>query len=405
MADLPQKQNAYLKIYNTGGTYQGTIDGIVNDWQVIQEINSPACSLDVTLMTNPITSYENSLIVHYYKVELWVNTLTSPSGIRKYIGYIDSYDQDYDAGTMTVHLISYGVFLDTTIYESGSNTTITHTSVDLAVILKAALDNHVSQGGLITYTASTIPTTGITVTYTFNTATVLDVIKKCLEIAGDDFYWYIDMTTNYLYFKQYDFTTVSHHLKFGRSILSVRTKKGLHTAANAVFFTGGDTGGGTNLFKKYTSAANKALQGGLPIAVRKQDERVTTTATADAIANPILEVGADYSVNDDLTIAGDMYSADGYPIDTISLGQTIAITNASGRDVPRWDSAVWDVDRWDYGLADIGSRLNAVRYLEYSPDRLRIIRGRLRNNPGGITRENGEDIKKIYTKDNPVAPS
>ena len=383
MADTPTDSAAYFKFFNTSGVYIDTLADATNEWRIIQELNTPVSMLSISFQTTPVTLYESNLAIHYNEVEVWIKSKTNPSGLLKYNGYIDSYELDYDTDTITLNLKSYGAFLDTTVYESGSNTTITHSAVDLAVIIKAALDNHVAQGGKISYTAGTIPSTGISVTYTFNTATVLEVVNKCLEIAGDTFYWYIDMATNYLTFKPFDLTTVNHRIALGEAIIGLKTEKALLNAANAIYFTGGDTGGGVNLYKKYTDAGNKALQAGLPIARRVQDERVTLSATAATISNAKLDIGADISTTEIMTIAGDSASIDGYAIDTIDLGETVFVGN----------------------IADIDTQVEAVRYTEFTPDRLKIYRGRLRKDPNRVTQENGEDVKMIYTQDNPTAPS
>jgi hypothetical protein len=240
---------------------------------------------------------------------------------------------------------------------------------------------------------------------TINTSSVAEVISQIHRIAGDDWYWYIDPATNEFNFKQYDYTTVDHHIAFDREVVGLKSSKTTDTATNAIYFTGGDTGGGTNLFYKFTNTANKALQANLPISTEITRPEITDATTAENESSAYLSIGAEISITDDITIAGDAVSENGYPIGSIELGQTLYIQNSGTRGLPRLDTFELDVDRLDYDISDVGTQLSAVRAITYTPEVAKVTRGRTNKTIEDVTRENTQKLTKLFVKDNPTAPS
>jgi hypothetical protein len=170
-----------------------------------------------------------------------------------------------------------------TYYTSGG-TNIVFTSQDPSTILTTILDNYTKNGGNVTY-SNTIDLTGETESYTFNVNTVLEGIKKCVELAPQGWYWYLDYGTNYINFRE-KADSPDHTFSLEKDIIDAKFEKRIEDIVNTVYFTGGDTGSGTNFFKKYTNAESISKYG--TKAIKYSDTRVTTTATADTIANNIL---------------------------------------------------------------------------------------------------------------------
>lgn len=171
-------------------------------------------------------------------------------------------------------------------YSTGGATSSPFSSTDPATILSELIDSYVSQGGIVNYGVGTIVLTGDTVSYTFVVNTVLEGIKKCLELAPSNYYFYIDPGTNIIYFKPVS-TTADHLITFGRHINSLDLEASIETLKNIIYFTGGDTGGGVNLYVKTVdtdSVANNRV--GL---ARIADNRVTVTDTAVLLSQNYLD--------------------------------------------------------------------------------------------------------------------
>ena len=94
--------------------------------------------------------------------------------------------------------------------------------------------------------------------------------------------------------------------------MTYATTKKPDSAANAIYLSGGQTAG-TNLYYKFTNTANKARQANLPISLTVINPDITTAADADELSDTYLNVGADIAIEDNLVIASDRDSTDGYP--------------------------------------------------------------------------------------------
>lgn len=175
-----------------------------------------------------------------------------------------------------------GSGLTARFYSSGGATTAIFTALDPATIFTQALDNYISQGGKATYSGASIVQTGVIVSYTFNTATILDMAKKMVELSPSNFYWTIDPATSLAYFKSFS-TTPDILLTLGQNIQDLTLGINAEGVRNALIFTGGPTAG-VNLLKQYNNAAGLSATGRQRLATLT-DNRVTLSATADQIAS------------------------------------------------------------------------------------------------------------------------
>lgn len=137
------------------------------------------------------------------------------------------------------------------------------------------------RGGALKWTASTIDATGLSLTYTFSVQTVYEALNAILSLAPSGFYYYVDLGAQLIYFKNQS-TSADFLLVKGVDIAGLKLITTTENSKNTVLFTGGATGG-VNLYKQYSSQQSIAAFG--PLLDRKTDNRVTVTATADAIGN------------------------------------------------------------------------------------------------------------------------
>jgi hypothetical protein len=148
-------------------------------------------------------------------------------------------------------------------------------------MLTAFMSNYASRGGLITYNAGSVQATGLSLTYTFTTNTIYEAIKAMLTLAPDGFYYYVDLATDILYFKQAS-TSADVLLTKDANISSLHVVATIENVKNNVYFSGGiPSGSTTNLYKSYQDSGSISLYG--QKLDRRSDNRVTLSATADAI--------------------------------------------------------------------------------------------------------------------------
>lgn len=168
-------------------------------------------------------------------------------------------------------------------------TTTTYSSQDpITGMMSAILTDYNNRGGYIT--ERDFEATGLSLTYTFVVAFIYDALKKVMDLSPDGFYSYIDLGTAEMDILQEsataDFTVVR-----GKDIVDLELSLSIENIKNYLLFTGGDTGGGANLYRDYSDAESNALYGLRTEA--KTDNRVTVTATADAIGDSFIAGNAD----------------------------------------------------------------------------------------------------------------
>lgn len=252
-------------------------------------------------------------------------------------------------------------------------TTVPFSGVDPTDIFKTVLDNY---GGAIAYDGSSTDDTGLSLSYTFITATVLEGVKKAFDLAPAGWYWYVDLGTNVAYFKN-TASTATHTLIKGNHLSEINIVLSTQEVKNVVYFTGGDSGGGSNLFEVYVD--QDSIDDFGQQVERVSDNRVTLTATADAIADGILDSQKDeknYTVVEVLD--------ETYDITLFKPGDTV-------------------------GFAGFGSFvdnliLQIVR-IDYTPDKVKLSLGELPTRLSSTVEQVRRDLLALQTVNNPSTPS
>jgi hypothetical protein len=169
-------------------------------------------------------------------------------------------------------------------YSGTGTTAATFTNQDPTTgMVKASIDDYRGRGGQVNYGIGTIQATNLSLTYTVTTNTLYELLKAALSLAPNGFYYYVDVATSTLYFKQSN-TVADIILVKGKHINKVTVVATIENMKNLVYFTGGiPSGQTTNLYKAYQSGSSIANYG--PRLERKSDNRVTLSSTADAIGN------------------------------------------------------------------------------------------------------------------------
>lgn len=232
---------------------------------------------------------------------------------------------------------------------------------DPSDILKKILDYYANAGGIISYTGSTIDDTNVDTTYQFNTNTVFEGVKKCLELAPSDWYWYVDQKTNLLHFHKRS-TTPEHLLALGKNISKLNVEYRTENIINVVYFTGGN-----GLFKKYTRQGSITLYG--QKAFRYTDQRVTQPETARIISEAILEQNQAPEVRLTVEIIDNADSVHGLDLESIDVGDVVKFRNFGTTDGSIWDVSSWDVAYWDFNAKQLDTFILQIVKIDYMADK------------------------------------
>lgn len=175
------------------------------------------------------------------------------------------------------------------ILKSGlPTTTATYSSDDPVTDMGSGiLLDYNNRGGYIT--ERDFEATGLAVTYTFQLYSILDAMKKILELSPDGWYMYVDLGTAEMDIKSTS-VTPDYSVVREKDIQQLNISLTIENVKNYLLFTGGPTAG-VNLYKDYQDAVS-ASNYGLRTATQT-DNRVTIGATADAIGDTFIEENSD----------------------------------------------------------------------------------------------------------------
>lgn len=430
---IDRKKYMY-KIYSPSGTFLGLWSDVISEFTYSQEINSAGSAIEVELARNSDTLFislseitteggvilttedDNPLVVTIQsgnqigegsnvdlnlRVDVYVfygqqgilgtesgeEILTesgveiladkgAPNGRRIFTGYISRYVSRYGSTETTrVTILSFGDELDNYVIEDSGDTTVPYLSQDPGSIVRDILDKYSSDGGVVDYTNSTVSITATTVTYTFRVNTTLEGIKKSLELAPSNWFWYVDMGQSLVYFQPRQ-THAQHTFLLGKHIESLNLERHIEDLTNIIYFSGGDTGGGENLFKKYQNATSitnyrRGLQ-------RISDNRVTLESSANIISESELERLSQPRYRSSVVILDKVYD-----LEDINLGDMIQFRNFGNF---------------------VDSLLLQIVSIDYSPDKVRLQLDSLLPSVNKRVADIKRNLDTVNTQFNPDAP-
>lgn len=257
-----------------------------------------------------------------------------------------------------------------------ATTTATYTSKDPTTqMFKPIIDDYRLRGGLLNYSSSSVDATGLSLTATFNTETIFDAMRKVLSLAPNGFYFYVDLGTDIIYFKN-TLSTSTYKLIKGRHLNKINLIMSIENVKNDLLFSGAETAG-TNLYTEYedrTSQSNYGIR-----LERKSDNRVSIQASADAIGDSFIDENANEYYETTVTVLDRTMD-----ITLFKPGQTVGLRGFGNF-----------VDR----------QVMQVVRLEYSPDSINLTLG---NMPKRFSAEYEKTIRGLLAQQtvaNPAAPS
>lgn len=358
-----------LNIYDqVNGNIIGTVTKTVNTagaWVDTQfEFPTP---ITVTPNTNyffavwlTLSGADQSMQIASSATDVYANGMTYNSS---YSG--GSGGGSFGATTGDLYFITY----------SGTPTTITTyaTQDPVTSTMDKILTDYNNRGGKIK--KRTFVAAGYNVTYTFNMASVFDAMKKVIELSPRGYYAYVDLGQSVLDIGKVG-TTADFTVVKGRDLNSLDIAMTTEQIENYLLFIGGETGG-VNLFREYKSSASVANYGLRTKAM--SDNRVTVTATADALGNAFIAENSEEAHETKITVLNKNMD-----ITLLTPGKTIGFRNFGN-------------------LIDL-LILQIVRR-EYSPDSVTLTLGQL---PVNLTDEVADIMRGLLneqTAKNPASPS
>lgn len=262
------------------------------------------------------------------------------------------------------------------VTKSGVPTTTTTYSSDDPVteMMAGILTDYNNRGGYIT--ERDFDATGLSLTYTFNSATIFDALKKVIELSPAEYYSYIDLGTAEMDILPTS-TAPDFYVVKGKDINELDIGLTIEQVKNYLLFSGGDTGGGVNLYRDYqdsASASNFGLR-----TVPQTDNRVTLAATANAIGETFIEENAAESQETSITVLNESID-----ITLLTPGKTVGFKN--------------------FGNFIDQLVLQIVRR-EYNPDSVTLTLGRLPATLSAEVQRINRDLLNEQTVANPSSPS
>lgn len=267
-----------------------------------------------TLVGNYFVSFRSGRVDYYdFASPVLQATNTNPyAGGSLYTGVTNS------SGTTWTNVAADDLaFL---IQSSTGETGLEYSDQDPSTILTRILDQFNSQGGLITYDSDSVEVTGTNVSYTYKIQTVLEGIQKIIQLSPSGWYWYVDVSSNKIYFKPTSDIT-DHSFISGKHIIDLNVVYSLEDVVNAVYLSGGQTGG-VNLYVTQKDIDSSSRYGQL--IERISDNRVIDSGVAGVIISGELNSKSKPGFHTTIKI-----SAADYDIDTIVIGQVVNINGAN----------------------------------------------------------------------------
>lgn len=263
-----------------------------------------------------------------------------------------------------------------TLYQAGTDTTVTLNSYDPSNIIKAALDYAATKGSRISYTANSIDLTGTSVSATFNANTIAEVIDQAVKLMPADWYYYFDPGLNLVYVKQRP-SEVTHFFTLGVDIASGFVEKTIEGLVNDVYFTGG---GDPALFKETVDGTSQTtLRRGLE---KMSDNRVTDGTTASVLSQTEIDRHSDAIYSGSVIVVD--VPTNYYVLEDINPGELIALTGF-GSMIDQLEFQVMSVE---YQASTVALTLGVL--LPRVPERVEILK---------------RQLEQIAAANNPTSPS
>jgi hypothetical protein len=234
-----------------------------------------------------------------------------------------------------------------------------YTADDPALIIRDLLDQFAElQPDTITYTTSTIPTTGLSMTLTINAMTFLDAINEVMKFMPDLYFWRLGADNN-VYVGLTNLSSVDHLVMIGQSVVSGEYTYSARGITNFIDYHGGETDG-VNLYENYTDSTSITAFGNREEII--DNSNVTLSDSAEFETDRIFDKQASPVRVVSVNIIDSNYADKGYDIESINVGDTIQVKS------PKLET---ELSGWGYDSA-IGVPFQ-VQSVSYTPTKATVV--------------------------------
>lgn len=382
------------KVYKNDGTFITTLNDVVSDPSFTFNINGSIGDMTIKLLRKFDSFGEEEDITLNNEIRIICVDNDEPEGVIIYSGYISGYRPVLDEGNeyIEITLLPYVTTLENEILNDDGVTLVEYLSQDPNDIMTDIISKYTGR-----VSKASDSNVGILISYSFNTSTYLQAIKKCRDLSLSGWHWYID-ALNILHFKKKS-EVANHILKISKDILSIKPEKRIENVKNVILFVG------DGIYKKYERSGSTDSYG-RRVSVM-QDSRVSVVSTADIMAEAFLDDNELPEVRTYLKVAdNNIDSKFGYDIESFRPGEMVQIKEF-GNLYPEtlWDISTWDETYWDYSISYAVKNPMQIVSIKYTPNYCEL---ELSSRP--ISVENRiEDINRNFesyiNNNNPATPS
>jgi len=359
-----------------------TSQPVMNALQFTSSINGGLGEVTFELNQSVENFMATSFALLFNKVEVYVSDIDSAStGDLVWSGLFQEYKFAItDFVKVKLTFASYTFLLAKTIARITTTTIsngdtgdrrFTYTDDDPALILRDLLDQFAQlHPSTITYTTTTIPLTGLSMTLTINAMTFWEAIQEVVKFMPDLYFWNLG-SDGKIYFSQTDLSTVDHLVMIGDSVVGGDYTYSTRDIINFIDYHGGETAG-VNLFKNYNNVTSVTEFGNREEII--SNGNVTQTASAELETDRILSKNSTPVRSISVEIIDSNYTSKGYDIESLNVGDTIQIQSPKIKtNITKWDDGYFDLSYFDY---DFDSALGVpfqIQSVQYSPTKATVV--------------------------------
>ena len=367
-----RKQYEYRVYTNTGTFVANWSNEVLSEPSFRMVINGGPGDMIIRLNRAFDSFGEGVDVVLSNVVKVYCFDRDAPSGILLYSGFISGYrpviegQSEYIEITL-LHCVTEMLYI--MLRDGTGSTEVVKNSTDPSQMLKDVIDLYRADGGNVNYNATSIDMTGITASYTFKTYKVKEAVDKIIELTPINWYWFV-RADNTIHMHLSNLTaSATHAVVIGKHVSRMETWRRIEDLVNKVYFVGAETGG-VAMYRVYSNTASITAYG--IHADKVIDGRVSVTATADIMANRVINRKKDPEIRTSITIPDNngQSTYNGYNIESVLPGDTLVIKNIKQgvKTLSLWDSFTWDEDVWDQTLSYAAADVIQIQSVEYHPN-------------------------------------
>lgn len=298
------------------------------------------------------------------------------------VGYTSTYA--YANGFVFVYAPGFGgwnAFEDTDLYfktyKTAFVTKTTYTAVDPSDMAETLMDYYVASGGPVVKPSGGYALTTLTTNFTFNVNTILEGIQQVAEVSPFDWYWFVDLGTSELQFKQTS-ADADYVLNMGKHFKApFEFEATVENIMNLLYFTGAEVAG-VNIFKTYSDQTSINTYG--QRLGRYTNGLVDTTTSADILGDSLVE-----EKKDEQYIAPVTISRETMDITLFKPGETVRLSGT--------------------GINFIENMILRIARIDYLSTEAKLTLGVLPPRSSTFIKKIENDLQTIQQFANPTAPS